>query len=230
MIPPTCGMTYLMSRIALRHAAGDQVQDDGAVLERGADRHREPVIVDHGRADAVLDRVIVQHRPAPVHLLVEWLELRLRGGAVEAGARHRHAEHAELVQPALHLAQGGVDVRQGQRHHGREPARELRGQLGIAVVDEARRRDGIRFLVGIRRARGRREHLHSHLGVIHLLQARRDARGIVVPHRTCRARPRRLGQAAPADAQEHVVVGLRKVVGVDIDDHRKLPGETHAAP
>src|SRR5262245_2001105 len=35
-------------RVAFWHAPGDQVQDDGAVLERGTDGDRESEIVDHG--------------------------------------------------------------------------------------------------------------------------------------------------------------------------------------
>ena len=60
------------------------------------------------------------------------------------------------------------------------------GELGVAVVDEPRRRDGIGLPLGIGRARGRREHLHLHPGLVHLLQARRDAR-----------RDRRAAWAAP---------------------------------
>src|SRR4030095_16583583 len=57
-------------RVALWHAPGDQVQDKGDVLERGADGNREAIVVDHGRADAVLDRVIVEEDATPVHLVV----------------------------------------------------------------------------------------------------------------------------------------------------------------
>ena len=65
--------------------------------------------------------------------------------------------------------------------------------------------------------------------VVHLLQARLEPRRVVLPHRTGRARPRCLWQAAPADAQEEVGVGLRKIVGMDVDDHWGLPGETRVA-
>src|SRR5439155_8676600 len=54
--------------------------------------------------------------------------------------------------------------------------------------------------------------------------------GVVLPHRPRRAWPRRLWQASPTDAHEKVGVLLRKVVGMDVDNHRDLPGETHCAP
>jgi len=60
-------------------------------------------------------------------------------------------------------------VGERQRHEGGEPARVFLRELGVAVVDEPRRLDGIGLLFGIRRARGRREHLHLHLGIVHLL-------------------------------------------------------------
>ena len=224
------GNDVLDVREALRQAAGDQVQHDRGVLERGADGDREAVVVDHRRADAVLNGVVVQHGPAPVHLLVEGLELRLRGGAIEAGAGHRHAEHAELVEPALHLAQRGVDVGQGQRHHRVEAAGMLPSEIGVAVVDEPRRRDGVGLLLGIGRARGRRQHLQLDVGLLHLLKARRDAGRVVVPHRPRGARPRRLRQATPADAQEQVVVFLGEVVGVDVDDHLEPPWSERGQP
>src|SRR4029450_7226233 len=106
---PDMGNDIFDVRVALWHAPGDQVEDNGAVLERGADGDGEPVVVDQGRADAVLEGGVVEHGTASVHLLIERLELCFRGGAVEAGAGHRHAEHAELVQPALHLGQGALD-------------------------------------------------------------------------------------------------------------------------
>jgi len=40
--------------------------------------------------------------------------------------------------------------------------------------------------------------------------------------------PRRLGQATSTDTHEDIGVLLRKVVGMDVDDHRDLLGETRA--
>src|SRR5205823_3095138 len=109
-------------------------------------------------------------------------------------------------------------------------SRVLLDELGVAVIDEPRCRNGIRLLLCIRRARGRREYLHLHLGLVHLLQACLDARRVVRPPRpACCKRPRCLWQATPADAHEEVVVRLRKVVGMDIDDHRHLPEKTRTA-
>ncbi len=156
-------------RIALGNAAGDQVQDDGAVLQRGAHGDRESVVVDHRRADAVLDRVVVQHGSAPIHLGIEGLELRLGRGTVEAGARHRDTEHAELVETTFHLAQGGVDVGERQRDEGGQPPRIPGGELSVTIVDEAGRLDRISLPLGIGRTGRRGEHLQLHAGVVHLL-------------------------------------------------------------
>ena len=66
--------------------------------------------------------------------------------------------------------------------------------------------DGVGLLFGIRRAGSRREHLHLHPGLIHLLQACDDSGRVVLPHRPRRQRPGGLGQAATADAQGQLTV------------------------
>src|SRR5262249_59663752 len=48
------------------------------------------------------------------------------------------------------------------------------------------------------------------------------------PPRSCCKGARCLWQATPTNVHEEVSVRLRKVVGVDIDDHRHLPEKTRA--
>src|SRR5205085_5546734 len=61
--------------IAVRDLLGDHVQNEGRVLERGADRRAVVVIDNEVRADPRSGRVHKQYRAAPVHLGVDRLEL-----------------------------------------------------------------------------------------------------------------------------------------------------------
>ena len=73
----------------------------------------------------------------------------------------------------------------------------LRGELGVGVVEQPRRLDGVVLLLGVRRAAGRREHLQLHVGVGHALEALVHDAGLVDAQRPRRQRARGLRQAAP---------------------------------
>jgi len=122
------------------------MEADGRVLQRGADCHRVAVVVDEGRADAVLHRVVEENGTTPVELGIERLELLLGAGAVEDRAADCRAQHPELVEAALHLLQRRVDVRQGQHDVRRDPLWIAVGKIGIAVVEHLDGFDAFRLV------------------------------------------------------------------------------------
>ena len=128
---------------AVRNPTRDELHDECAILHRSADCPAHLVIVDQGRAQAVEGRVIEQNRPAPVHLRVQRLELFFGARAVEHGQAHADPGHAKVVQPALDLPQGGVDMRQRQRHVCSEAIGIPMRELGEAVIADPRRLDRV---------------------------------------------------------------------------------------
>ena len=117
-----------------------------------------------------------QRHTAPIHLSVQRLEFAFGRGALEHRAVHRHAQHAQIVEGATHLAQGCIHVRQRQRRECREPLRVATGQLGIRVVAGARHFNGILLRLGVRRHDAVRKHLQFDTGCIHVVQAPRHVR------------------------------------------------------
>jgi hypothetical protein len=200
------------------------MQHKARILERGADRRGEFVIVDKRRADAVGRRMNKEDRAAPVQFGVDRLELGLGDRAVEAGDVHVDADTAELIETALHLLEARVDMRQRQHHVGRDAIGMAMRQLGVAVIEQVDRLHAFRLVRQIGRAM-RRQHLAFDPGRVHQFEAA-DNIGRRVGNRM-------LGDALldlhtrpdprpPAVAHE-IAKGLRDIMGVDIADHVVAP-------
>jgi hypothetical protein len=67
--------------------------------------------------------VIEDDAVAPVHLFVDGQELVLGHRPITRRDVHVHADHAQLINAPLDLAERGVDVGQGQRDEGLELVR-----------------------------------------------------------------------------------------------------------
>ncbi len=204
--------------IAMWNLLRDHVRHEHRVLDRVADRRAEPPVVDHRRAHPCHGRMHEQDGAAAVHLGVKRLELGFRHRAAEAGDVHVHADAAQFVQPARHLAQRCVDVRQGQRDVGGDAVRVARRQLGVAVVQQVDRRDALGFVRQVGLA-VRREDLPLNPGGVHQREAALDVVGRI-GHRVAgdallvrHADPRR-----KAVAHERAEF-LRNVMRVDVADH-----------
>ena len=215
-------------RIAVGDLLGDHVQDESRVLERGADRRAPFVIDDERRADPAPRRMHEEDGAAPVHLGIERLELGLGDRPVETGDVHVDADAAELVEPALHLLQRRVDVRQGQHDVRRDPLRIAVRKVGIAVVEHL---DGFDAL-GLVRQVGRvvrRQHLLLDPGLIHpletVLDVLRRIRERVQRHPALRRQMS--GRGKPVAHQPAEI--LRRIVRVDIADHQALPSSRLSA-
>jgi len=116
--------------VAIRDLLGNHVQDKGRILERRADRGTETIIVDEGRADAGSRRMDKQDGAAPVHLGVDRLELAFGDRPVQADDVHIDADAVQLIEPAFHFTQCGVNMRQRQHHVRSNP-------LGIRCANSA---------------------------------------------------------------------------------------------
>ena len=129
--------------VAIRDLLGNHVQDKGRILERRADRGTETIIVDEGRADAGSRRMDEENRAAPVHLGIDRLEFGLGDRTVEADDVHIDADAPQLIEPAFHLAECHVDMRQRQHDIGSDPLGMTVRQLGVAVVEHAHGSDAL---------------------------------------------------------------------------------------
>jgi hypothetical protein len=161
-----------------------------------------------------------QHGAAPVHLGIERLELGLGDRAPEADDVHVDPDAAELVEAALHLLQRRVDVRQRQHHVGTYAIGEAMRELGIGVVQHLDRSDAFRLVRQIGRM-VRRQHLAADARILHQTEAAFDIflriRERVPRQPVLHRQMRRRGKAV---AHERAEI-LRRVMGVDVADHRR---------
>jgi hypothetical protein len=141
--------------IALRNTPGNEMEDDHGVLQGGADGDSKTEVVDEWRMDAVLHRVVAEDGAAPVEFGVDGFELFGSSGAVEDGAGHRDAKHAEFVKAAAQLTKRCVDVWHGEGDEGGELVRMGANEVVIGVVTEPRGFDGVLEPFGVWRACGR---------------------------------------------------------------------------
>src|SRR5207302_3779413 len=119
-------------RVTVRDLLGDHVQYESRVLERGADRSAVAVIDNERRANAGARWMYEENSAAAVHLGIDRLELGFGDGPVEADDVHVDADAAQLVEPALHFLQRGVDMWQWQHHIRSDPLRIPVRQIGVA--------------------------------------------------------------------------------------------------
>ncbi len=97
--------------VAMRNLADDHVQHHQRVFQGRAHRSRQIEIVEQRRAQTVDHRMEAQNRAAPVHFIVNRVELLFGHRPVQDRATGVDPGETELVQSAFHLAQRRIHMR-----------------------------------------------------------------------------------------------------------------------
>lgn len=208
----------------------DQMRRRDARLGRVADQVGQVVAGEPLRRDDV-DRVQEQRQAQRLHPLVDRVERRVAGLAVEDVGRRVDAADAGECRRAVELGGGQVRLMPGQRRQPDQPVRVGGMRVRAAVVERRGARAGARPVREIDHRHGERQRLDRHPGLVHVgdpevevdeTAGQRADGG--PPGGDAEPVPgKRAGRAEPpALGRDQAEIALRVIMGVDV--YRRMGG------